>query len=213
MPNQIQDLFGKWIQFDCPTDGAAFSIAVANRVWDPGTLTWVSETQPGGGGGGGPATIADGADVAEGATTDAAIVTDVNGTVSGKLRGLVKIFASVWDSPNGRLKVDGSGVTQPVSGSVSVIKLALAANAPSSSSVGIVSGLVLAANASRKGGAFINNSANIISLGFGSAAILHAGVTLVPYGSFEMDEYTFSTQDVYAIASGAASTLGIQEWQ
>jgi len=44
----------------------------------------------GGGGGGGPATIADGADVAQGATTDAAIVTDANGTVSGKLRGLVK---------------------------------------------------------------------------------------------------------------------------
>lgn len=38
------------------------------------------------------ATIADGADVAEGATTDAAITTDVNGTVSGKLRGLVKII-------------------------------------------------------------------------------------------------------------------------
>ncbi len=48
-------------------------------------------TQPGGGGGGGgPVTVADGADVAEGATTDAAVVTDVAGTVSGKLRGLVK---------------------------------------------------------------------------------------------------------------------------
>src|SRR6266511_1919332 len=47
-------------------------------------------TTGGGGGGGGPATIADGADVAEGATTDAAVVTDVSGTVSGKLRGLVK---------------------------------------------------------------------------------------------------------------------------
>lgn len=70
------------------------------------------------GGGGGPATIADGADVVEGATVDAAVVTDVNGTVSGKLRGLVKILAAVWDSVNGRLKVDGSGVTQPVSGTV-----------------------------------------------------------------------------------------------
>lgn len=44
----------------------------------------------GGGGGGGAMTVADGADVAEGATTDAAVVTDANGTVSGKLRGLVK---------------------------------------------------------------------------------------------------------------------------
>lgn len=46
----------------------------------------------GGGGGGGPATIADGDDVAEGATTDAAVITDTTGTVSGKLRGLVKFF-------------------------------------------------------------------------------------------------------------------------
>lgn len=41
-------------------------------------------------GGGGPATIADGEDVNAGATTDAAIITDTTGTLSGKLRGLVK---------------------------------------------------------------------------------------------------------------------------
>ena len=52
MPNKIQDLFGAWIQFDCPTDGSAFSIAVANRVWDPIGLAWVNQTQSGGGGGG-----------------------------------------------------------------------------------------------------------------------------------------------------------------
>ncbi len=39
-----------------------------------------------GGGGGGPATIADGADVAEGATTDAASSAGGTGTVSAKLR-------------------------------------------------------------------------------------------------------------------------------
>lgn len=38
----------------------------------------------------GSTTIADGSDVAEGTTTDAAVVTDANGTLSGKLRGLVK---------------------------------------------------------------------------------------------------------------------------
>lgn len=37
-----------------------------------------------------PNRIADGDDIAEGATADAAVVTDVAGTVSGKLRGLVK---------------------------------------------------------------------------------------------------------------------------
>lgn len=63
-----------------------------------------------------PVKVADGGDVALGATTDAAVTSDTTGTVSGKLRGLAKILASVWDSINGRLKVDGSGVTQPVSG-------------------------------------------------------------------------------------------------
>ncbi len=87
-----------------------------NYVWNTGTLAWEKQTSAGGGGGGGPVTIADGADTVEGTLADAAIVTDANGTVSGKLRGLVKMIASVWDSVNGRLKVDGSAVTQPVSG-------------------------------------------------------------------------------------------------
>lgn len=43
-----------------------------------------------GGAGGGACTIADGADVAEGATADAAVITDAAGTISGKLRGLIK---------------------------------------------------------------------------------------------------------------------------
>jgi len=40
--------------------------------------------------GGGPATIADGADVTQGANADAAITADLAGTASSKLRGLVK---------------------------------------------------------------------------------------------------------------------------
>lgn len=40
------------------------------------------------------------ANAAIGATTDAAVVTDANGTISGKLRGLIKMFADVWDSTN-----------------------------------------------------------------------------------------------------------------
>jgi len=43
----------------------------------------------------GSITIADGGDTAQGTTTDAAVVTDANGTISGKLRGLVKLLASV----------------------------------------------------------------------------------------------------------------------
>lgn len=83
-----------------------------------------------------------------GATTDVAVTGDNSGTLSAKLRGLNKILANVWDSVNSRLnvyiqnttlavtqsgtwtvqpgntanttawKVDGSAVTQPVSGTV-----------------------------------------------------------------------------------------------
>jgi hypothetical protein len=59
----------------------------------------------GGGGGGGAVSIADGDDVVEGSLSDAAIVTDAPGTVSGKLRGIVAILANVWDSVNSRLRV------------------------------------------------------------------------------------------------------------
>lgn len=97
------------------------------QKWDIATLAWVKDT---GGGGGGAVTVADGADVAQGTTSDAAwvagngtvisllkkiasaggsavsiadgadvvegfladaaVVTDAAGTVSGKLRGLIK---------------------------------------------------------------------------------------------------------------------------
>src|SRR6266566_4976660 len=60
--------------------------------------------------------IKDGGDVAQGLTTDPAVTGDNSGTLSAKLRGLTKIFTDIWDSVNHRIKVDGSGVTQPVSG-------------------------------------------------------------------------------------------------
>jgi len=45
-------------------------------------------------GGGGASSIADGADVAEGAIADAAVITDAPGTLSAKLRGIVKLLAA-----------------------------------------------------------------------------------------------------------------------
>ncbi len=68
-------------------------------------------------------TVADGADVAVGATADAAVETDATGTVSGKLRGLVKLFVNFLSrlpaalAAGGGLKVEGvaGGVAQPIS--------------------------------------------------------------------------------------------------
>jgi hypothetical protein len=47
----------------------------------------------GGSGGGGAVTVADGADVAQGAIADAAVVTNAAGSVSAKLRGIVALLA------------------------------------------------------------------------------------------------------------------------
>jgi hypothetical protein len=44
-------------------------------------------------------------DTNAGVTTDAAVTTDANGTLSAKLRGLVKIFNDIWDSTNHFFKV------------------------------------------------------------------------------------------------------------
>ena len=66
------------------------AVQAQNWDWDNALLDWVPSTGAPVVGVTGPISIADGADVAEGATTDAAVVTDTTGTVSGKLRGLVK---------------------------------------------------------------------------------------------------------------------------
>jgi hypothetical protein len=67
-----------------------------------------------GGGGGGAVTIADGADVAEGTTTDAAITDGSAGTVTGQLRGLTKILGDVWVSASHYLKVSIQNATLAV---------------------------------------------------------------------------------------------------
>ena len=85
MPSTIQDPNESLQQFN---QGQHLSESLTYQ-WDVATLLWVRGTQAGGGGGG-AVTIADGADVAQGALADAAVVTDAAGTISGKLRGLVK---------------------------------------------------------------------------------------------------------------------------
>lgn len=92
--------------------------------------------------------------------------------------------------------------------------ISLTGNAPIAVAVGAASGAVLALNTSRKGAIFTNTSANTISFGLsGSAAVLNSGITLAPYGVWIMDQYTFTTGAITAIASAAASNLAVQELQ
>ena len=116
----------------------------------------------------------------------------------------------------------GSGSTEsqvssanplPVSGTITTNDPELTANAPAAASVGVASAEVVASNVDRTGLILTNTSSNNISLGFGTAAVLNSGITLTPNGTFNMDAYSFTTQAVNAIASGAGSNLALQEFE
>lgn len=76
-------------------------------------------------------------------------------------------------------------------------------------SVGTSSTSVLAANASRKGAVFTNTSTAIISCALAEPAVNNSGIVLYPAGVWQMDEFTFTKDEVRCIASAAASNLAI----
>jgi hypothetical protein len=98
-------------------------------------------------------------------------------------------------------------------GTVNVDYASRTANSATFSTVGAASGVVLASNADRVGLYLTNSSANRISLAFGEAAVLDSGITLYPQQTFWMDESSFTTAEVRAIASAASSNLSIQEFE
>lgn len=89
---------------------------------------------------------------------------------------------------------------------------ALTASSPASASVGVTSGQVVAANASRKGLVLINTSIGNVSFGLGANAVLNNGITLTPFGVWVMDELTFFTGAINAIGSVGSQNLAIQEF-
>ena len=105
----------------------------------------------------------------------------------------------------------GVSGTVTVAGTVST-KTDLAPASPAAVSVGVASTALVASNANRRGLVLVNTSTARVSLGFGVAAVLDAGITLYPGDSFSMDEYSFDTGAINAIASAAASNVGVQEF-
>ena len=91
-------------------------------------------------------------------------------------------------------------------------KVGLTASAPAGPTVGTTSAALVAANATRKGLIIQNNSTNLIFLAFGTTAAVNVGIGLFPGGTYEMDEYNFTTAAVNAIATGASSQAEVQEF-
>lgn len=94
----------------------------------------------------------------------------------------------------------------------SSVTVPLTASSPTVASVGVASASAVAANATRRGLILQNNSINTIYLGIGATAVIGSGVTLYPGGSYQMDVSSLSTAVVNAIATGAASSMAIQEF-
>lgn len=87
--------------------------------------------------------------------------------------------------------------------------------APTAVSVGVASGVLVAASTTRRHLVLVNTSAAArISLGFGNAAVLDSGITLYPNGgSYEMSEAEGNLYRgaINAIASVAATNCAVQQ--
>lgn len=165
------------------------------------------------GSGGTPVIIADGSDVTEGSIADAAVISDSPGTISGKLRGLVKwAFENMPASLGQKGMFASFPVTIAIDQTISTKTGLEPPPTVGQFAVGLTSAQAVAANQFRRGLILTNVSTARISLGFNTAAILDFGITLYPGGTFVMDEYSFHFYNVNAIASAAASNLGIQSF-
>lgn len=144
-------------------------------------------------------------------------------TINSKQRLDVNLSSEAVDgstSPFNTVQVGGKdtgGNLQTIStdttGAIFVsTRLALTGSAPSAASVGVSSGVVIAANSSRRGLVLTNTSNNVVSFNIaGGSAVLREGITLYPGGNWDMDEFTFTTSAINGIASAASSNIAIQE--
>ena len=91
----------------------------------------------------------------------------------------------------------------------------IVASAPTQASSGVASGQLVAFNAQRVGLIITNISSGTIYIGIGTgnAAVVGSGITLVANGgSWTMDEYTYTVEQINSIAHQAASSVAIQEF-
>ncbi len=137
-------------------------------------------TSGGGGGSGGAVTIADGADVVQGAIADTAVSTDAAGTVNAHLRGLVKLLS------------------------------ASATGTPSSVANAVANTVLLASNGARKGATIFNDDtastgASLrVALGFTASATAFTAV-IAPQGYYEVPfRFTGAINGFATAATGSA---------
>jgi hypothetical protein len=188
-------------------DGLSYLQPAANYVWNTSLLSWEEMEQP---------------------ILNAGSVV-VSGTVNQGTGGASAwlITANSLPLPSGastestlaliKAKTDNLDValstrTKPSDTQFVSSKVALTASAPTAATVGVSSGIALASNLNRKSLVLTNTSNNMIYLGLGAAAVVDSGIIIAPFSVWNMNEYSYTTAAIYAIASGAGSNLAIQEF-
>lgn len=91
-------------------------------------------------------------------------------------------------------------------------RVILSPSTPTTATVGVTSSQIVAFNSSRRGLIVINVSIHTISIGIGVVGVLNSGITLYPGGVWNMDDYSYTTGSINAIASAAGSVVSIQEF-
>lgn len=142
--------------------------------------------------------------------------TAVNGMFRVNVNGVARfrIASSAWVSGTADVFMERSyGTGSVVVENAISSKNDLTPSSPTAVSIGVTSTAAVSANTSRKGLHLVNTSDSYISIAFGATAVLNSGITLNPQGgAYWMDEYSFDTGAVNAIASGANANLAIQEY-
>jgi len=89
----------------------------------------------------------------------------------------------------------------------------VAVAAPAAAVVGMATGVIVARNQARHGLLLTLVSAGQVAFGLGQDAVLNAGINLFGQGAvWEMDELSFTTEPISAVADEADRVLAIQEF-
>ena len=122
--------------------------------------------------------VANGSDVVQGATTDAAVITDTSGTVSGKLRGLVKwafermpvALGQTTSAASLPVVIASNQSAVPISGTITAtVNIQSGTATQTTVSVSTASVQVIAANVNRKGLIVTNVGGSAVYISFGTA--------------------------------------------
>lgn len=186
-------------------------------VWD-GTTMGLAATGTGGGGGGGAVTVADGADVTQGAIADAVVAAGAAGTVSAKLRRLTTDLAALLAKLPAALGITTSANSlsiAPASDATFLIAGAIATRTDKSGTVtsGGTAQTIIASNAARKGFEIQNQSTG--DMYFSTLAVAVQGqpsVRIAPGQLYETPLGGSGTGAVSLIGATTGQAFAAREW-